>query len=168
MPGTAAGTVKLCDFGWATWWKPGCWHATLCGTPEFIPPELLEENPAYSPEFVDSWAVGVLTLEIVQKTTPFRPSLTVLRNIDNFMDLNEAIFDRIRKYSGDPVYESADPDLRDFVTRLMQVETSSRMTAEEALDHSFLRPARPRRSVLTSIQSPSVAQRCQLFEKSCR
>lgn len=164
---TSKDTVKLCDFGWATWWKRGCYHQTLCGTAEFVPPELLSgEEAAYLPEFVDSWALGVLAMEMVEDGSPFRPSISAMEEVEDAYELQCVIFDSIRAFDGE-LPQIADPDLRDFVTRLMQVDPASRMTAEEALDHSFLHPCRKsHRPVLGAIQVPTVAQRCQLFEQT--
>lgn len=149
-------TFKLCDFGWATWYKVGNYHNTLCGTPEFVPPELLHDNDGYRPEFVDPWSLGVLTVELVESKTPF---ITESLAFDN-----STMFDCIRHFKGDPVKDpNADPNYRDFVNLLMTVEPTSRMTAGEALDHKFLSSCR---TALRPIQSPTVAQRCELFERT--
>lgn len=154
-------TFKLCDFGWATWFKIGHYHKTLCGTPEFVPPELLHDTDGYAPEYVDPWALGVLTIELVETKTPF---ITEAQKTSIVFDKN-AMFDCIRNFKGDPVKDrKADPSYRDFVNRLMQVEPTNRMTAGEALQHKFLSSGR---STLLSIQSPpTVAQRCELFEQT--
>jgi serine/threonine protein kinase len=136
-------TVKLCDFGWATWWIPMHFQTTLCGTPEFMPPEFLSTSRCYSPEYVDPWALGVLAMELVQTTSPFSiPSSSLIEK----GDVRQATFERIRCYKGHPVDRNADPDYRDFVCRLLKVEPSSRMTAGEASNHAFLRSARQSRA----------------------
>ena len=45
---------------------------TLCGTPEYLPPELLHKHRRYEAEFVDPWALGVLALELLLGETPFQ------------------------------------------------------------------------------------------------
>lgn len=64
-------TVKLADFGWAVRFQPGQRRQTLCGTPEYVPPEVLYDPCSYAAEYVDLWAVGVLALELVFGNTPF-------------------------------------------------------------------------------------------------
>lgn len=53
--------VKLCDFGWAVQYNLEEPQRTLCGTPEYVPPEMLNGHPpAYQAFYVDLWALGVL------------------------------------------------------------------------------------------------------------
>jgi len=45
---------------------------TLCGTPEYVPPEMLLQLPRrYEALYVDQWALGVLAYELVFGKTPF-------------------------------------------------------------------------------------------------
>ena len=56
---TANGTAKLADFGLAMYYsnaKPG----NICGTPNFIPPEVLQDQ-VHGPKS-DIWALGLLQL----------------------------------------------------------------------------------------------------------
>ena len=60
--------VKLCDFGYAvTYTQDDDMHTTMCGTPEFIPPEMITDSD-YSARFVDPWALGALSYELVMGT----------------------------------------------------------------------------------------------------
>ena len=80
---SSGGTIQpqLCDFGWSVWYlKSGSRQSTLCGTPEYVPPELLVENAptasttsrrSYAAEYVDPWALGVLALEVLRGQTVF-------------------------------------------------------------------------------------------------
>ena len=62
--------VKLADFGWAVHDpRPEVRRTTLCGTPDYLAPELLECMP-YSAA-VDAWSVGVLAYELLVGRTPF-------------------------------------------------------------------------------------------------
>ena len=188
---------QLADFGWATWWRHnGRRHTTLCGTPEFVPPELLVHE-SYDPKWVDSWALGLLALEVRYGCTPFGGNAT------------HDIFDKIRQFYYQLSYKDAalwfpsderddedDDDeqqqqranWRDFITGLLQRDPIERMTAQEALEHDYLQPPqepllsvdhagdhdastssqvyKPTQCVQQKLSSPSVAQRCQLFEQT--
>jgi len=61
--------LKLADFGWAVAMVPDSYRVTLCGTPEYMPPEVVQED-AYSGAF-DVWTLGVLLYEMLLGTTPF-------------------------------------------------------------------------------------------------
>ncbi|ETO10992.1 hypothetical protein RFI_26384 [Reticulomyxa filosa] len=61
------GHIKLTDFGFATYTRGLCW--TLCGTPEYLAPEIIS-NKGHS-KGVDWWAVGVLVYEMIESYPPF-------------------------------------------------------------------------------------------------
>jgi len=68
----AAVDPRLCDFGWSVFYLKAAKSTTLCGTPEYLPPELLHNRRRYEAEFVDPWALGVLALELLLGETPFQ------------------------------------------------------------------------------------------------
>lgn len=66
----AEGHIKVADFGMckeAMW--PGCTTSTFCGTPDYLAPEILLEQPYNAG--VDWWALGVLTYEMTVGQPPF-------------------------------------------------------------------------------------------------
>ena len=66
----ADGCVKIADFGTAIHAPaPHNRRTTLCGTPEYLAPELVM-GKAYD-VLVDVWALGVLSFELLTGTTPF-------------------------------------------------------------------------------------------------
>lgn len=105
--------VQLADFGWAVGWSNHQdYQRTLCGTPEYVPPELLKGKPlAYRAEFVDPWALGVLAIELVLGISPFLPRTNTESDafcchgssVDDESDCNPVtgqIFRNIRSFQG--------------------------------------------------------------------
>jgi len=62
------GELKIGDFGWSVH-APGNRRTTLCGTPDYIPPEMVEGKDHN--EKVDNWALGVLAYEFLCGGPPF-------------------------------------------------------------------------------------------------
>ncbi|EER02463.1 protein kinase, putative [Perkinsus marinus ATCC 50983] len=63
------GYSKLTDFGFAKIIEPGARTYTLCGTPEYIAPEVLLNKGHGKP--VDWWTLGVLIYEMIVGQPPF-------------------------------------------------------------------------------------------------
>ena len=61
------GHIKIADFGFAKYCATNAW--TLCGTPDYLPPEMVNGKPHN--ERVDHWALGVLAYEFVCGGPPF-------------------------------------------------------------------------------------------------
>lgn len=62
------GLLKLADFGWSVH-TPRFKRETMCGTLDYLPPEMLSGRP-YD-HCVDVWAVGVLLYEFLVGRAPF-------------------------------------------------------------------------------------------------
>jgi len=63
------GYSKLTDFGFAKILEPGTRTYTLCGTPEYIAPEVLLNKGHGKP--VDWWTLGILVYEMIVGQPPF-------------------------------------------------------------------------------------------------
>ncbi len=62
------GDVKISDFGWSVH-APSSRRTTLCGTLDYLPPEMIENKD--HDHTVDIWSLGVLTYEFLCGHPPF-------------------------------------------------------------------------------------------------
>lgn len=60
--------IKIADFGWSVH-APSCHRKTMCGTIDYLPPEMITAQP--HDEKVDYWSVGVLCYEFLVGKPPF-------------------------------------------------------------------------------------------------
>ncbi|EDW67599.1 cAMP-dependent protein kinase catalytic subunit 2 [Drosophila virilis] len=105
------GYLKVTDFGFAK--KVETRTMTLCGTPEYLPPEIIQSKP-YGTS-VDWWAFGVLIYEFVTGHSPFAS-----HNRDVMVMYNKIC-------EGDYKMPSAFTGaLRHLVDHLLQVDLSKR------------------------------------------
>lgn len=62
------GEIKIADFGWSVH-SVNSRRTTLCGTLDYLPPEMVESQP-YD-HTVDIWCLGVLMYEFLAGNPPF-------------------------------------------------------------------------------------------------
>jgi len=60
--------IKLCDFGWCAEYDTHTVRRTICGTYEYMAPEILFHKPQSAA--VDVWALGVLLFEMFHNKPP--------------------------------------------------------------------------------------------------
>lgn len=65
------GRVKITDFGWANYMCAS--RYTICGTLEYLPPEIVEERR--HDLSLDIWCLGVLLYEMLCGATPFKANV---------------------------------------------------------------------------------------------
>ncbi|XP_011210032.1 cAMP-dependent protein kinase catalytic subunit 2 [Bactrocera dorsalis] len=106
------GYLKITDFGFAK--RVETRTLTLCGTPEYLAPELIKSKP-YSTS-VDWWAFGVLVYEFVAGNSPFSEY-----NRDVMMMYGK-ICDGAYK-----IPASFPPMLKDLISKLLVVDPSKRL-----------------------------------------
>ena len=67
------GHIKLADFGFAKIIENDRTY-TLCGTPEYLAPEIIKGNKVGYGKSVDWWALGILIFEMLSGYPPFYDS----------------------------------------------------------------------------------------------
>lgn len=112
----------MSDFGWSIH-TPKSKRHTLCGTLEYLSPEIIE-NQAYDKN-VDIWCLGVLCYELTTGTTPFQNDGSVrtkskIKNLD----------------FGFPDYLT--PIVRDLIGKLLVLNPKERISLKEVLIHPFI------------------------------
>lgn len=120
--------VKLADFGFAksVGKKNGC--RTLCGTPGYLAPEILERWPAYDVK-CDVWSVGVILFLLLGGYLPFDD------------DDEDKVFDRTRngQYDFRPQFwRNISSGAKDLVSRCLTINPNKRLDATQALNHEWM------------------------------
>ncbi|XP_053908707.1 aurora kinase C-like [Cuculus canorus] len=117
------GELKIADFGWSVH-APSLRRRTLCGTLDYLPPEMVE-GMAHD-EKVDLWCVGVLCFELLVGHPPFEsPS-------------HAETYQRITKV--DLHFPPFVPDgARDLISRLLRRSPSERLPLADVLQHPWVR-----------------------------
>ncbi|TKR95492.1 hypothetical protein L596_009657 [Steinernema carpocapsae] len=114
--------IKLADFGWSVH-SPSSRRSTVCGTLDYICPEMLE-NRVHN-YAADNWSIGVLLYEFLHGEPPFM--------MEGQMDTIE----RIRKAA----YEFP-PDMPkgacDVVAKLLRLEGSERLPLPDVIAHPWI------------------------------
>ncbi|XP_062201600.1 CDPK-related kinase 3-like [Phragmites australis] len=119
--------MKLIDFGLSDFIRPDERLNDIVGSAYYVAPEVLYRS--YSTE-ADMWSIGVITYILLCGSRPFWARTesgifrSVLRADPNFDDVP---------------WQSASPEAKDFVKRLLNKDYRKRMTAAQALSHPWLR-----------------------------
>ena len=116
------GELKIADFGWSVH-APSSRRTTLCGTLDYLPPEMIEgkEHDAS----VDIWSLGVLLYEFLVGAPPFEEARQ--------RDTCRRIRDVDLKF---PSFVS--PLARDLVQRFLQHDPSKRIALCDVRNHPWI------------------------------
>ncbi|KAK5092455.1 serine/threonine protein kinase [Exophiala xenobiotica] len=129
-------SVKLADFGLAKIIGEESFTTTLCGTPSYVAPEILEntKHRKYT-RAVDVWSLGVVLYICLCGFPPFSDELyTPERPYTLAQQIKMGHFDYPSPY-WDPV---GDPAL-DLIDRMLTVDVEKRITIDECLEHPWTR-----------------------------
>ena len=64
------GNLKLADFGLCSFIKDGQPQSTMCGSPNYVAPEIIEKK-LYDGKQVDAWSTGVIAYIMLFGIFPF-------------------------------------------------------------------------------------------------
>ena len=114
--------AKLTDFGWSNYIFNGIKRTTLCGTPVYMAPEIIREQP--HDEKVDIWCIGVLLFELTTGTLPFQGETTeALKN--NILNL---------KISWP---KDINLDAKNLIIKILKIEPDQRISLTDIIQHDF-------------------------------
>jgi len=128
----AGGELKIADFGYAAQLvKSARSRQTVCGTPYWMAPELIQGHD-YTQK-VDIWSLGVMMIECAESDPPYFED-----------DPIKALF-KITTKGIPPLKEphAWSSDFRDFLRQMTIIDANARPTARQLLGHPFLRQVAP-------------------------
>ncbi|CAD5233074.1 unnamed protein product [Bursaphelenchus xylophilus] len=116
------GNLKIADFGWSV--HSASNRKTLCGTLDYLPPEMVCSNP--HDKRVDYWAVGVLCYELLCG----KPAFESATDQDTYRLIRKGEYSFPATFS-EPV--------RDLISRLLVVDPERRLTLRQVMEHEWVR-----------------------------
>ncbi|KDO57934.1 hypothetical protein CISIN_1g043425mg, partial [Citrus sinensis] len=124
--------LKIADFGFARSLQPRGLAETLCGSPLYMAPEIMQLQK-YDAK-ADLWSVGAILFQLVTGKTPFTGSnqIQLLQNIVKATELH---------FPPDAKILSA--DCKDLCQKLLRRNPVERLTFEEFFNHPFLSQTQP-------------------------
>ena len=114
------GVFKLCDFGFCAPFGDDKKRDTLCGTKEYLAPEVI--NCQQQTDKVDIWCLGVLLYEMIHKRTPYN-GRNILQMIEEIRTKNLGFRSTINK------------QLKSIIQLCLKMEPQQRPSAKYILDN---------------------------------
>uniref|UniRef100_A0A8V0YCY4 non-specific serine/threonine protein kinase n=1 Tax=Gallus gallus TaxID=9031 RepID=A0A8V0YCY4_CHICK len=116
------GELKIADFGWSVH-APSSRRSTLCGTLDYLPPEMIEGRT--HDEKVDIWSLGVLCYEFLVGKPPFEAQ--------TYQETYRAISRVEFKY---PLFVTE--GARDLISKLLKHNPFHRLPLKDVLVHPWI------------------------------
>ncbi|KAF2112476.1 kinase-like domain-containing protein [Lophiotrema nucula] len=126
--------VKLADFGLAKIIGEESFTTTLCGTPSYVAPEILEtSNHRRYTRAVDVWSLGVVLYICLCGFPPFSDELY---SPENPYTLSQQIKMGRFDYPS-PYWDSVGDPALDLIDRMLAVDVEQRVTIDQCLEHPW-------------------------------
>ncbi|KAF2740516.1 lanosterol 14-alpha-demethylase [Polyplosphaeria fusca] len=126
--------VKLADFGLAKIIGEESFTTTLCGTPSYVAPEILEgSNHRRYTRAVDVWSLGVVLYICLCGFPPFSDELY---STENPYTLSQQIKMGRFDYPS-PYWDSVGDPALDLIDRMLTVDVDQRITIDQCLEHPW-------------------------------
>ncbi|KAI8811426.1 kinase-like domain-containing protein [Cladochytrium replicatum] len=117
------GELKIGDFGWSVH-APNARRTTLCGTLDYLPPEMVEGREHN--EKVDLWSLGVLCYEFLVGVPPFEETSSFRATYKRIADVDLSI----------PDYVSS--EAKDLIMKLLRHKAEDRLPLDAVLNHPWI------------------------------
>ncbi|KAF9235534.1 kinase-like domain-containing protein [Melanogaster broomeanus] len=120
--------IKVGDFGLAALIEnPGERKKTICGTPNYIAPEVLFDTANGHSFEVDTWSIGVILYTLLIGRPPFQTK--------DVKDIYTRIRDNVYEF---PAERRISPDARDCITSILTPNPNERPTLLEIIASPFI------------------------------
>ena len=130
----ANNNAKLCDYGFAREVTGDGISKTLCGTPPYYCPEMIEFKK-YDPFKADCWALGVILFVMLTHKFPFKwPQTKDKREYQEMLNAQKQGL-----YREKPEFERLSEPARDLIYRTLDPNYHTRLDASTILRHAWLR-----------------------------
>ena len=136
------GHIKLTDFGLSKLCSDfSCKTKSICGTPEYLAPEILFEN-GYGIE-VDWWSLGVIIYEMLSGYLPFK----IVRN----EKITKKVYQKKIK-----MFSHFSNQAKDLLKKLLVVNPKKRIGFEQIINHEFFKDINWEKIELKKIGPPFI------------
>lgn len=121
------GDIKIADFGWSVH-APNSRRTTLCGTLDYLPPEMIKGDP--HDHNVDIWTLGVLAYELMVGNPPFEAE-TQSETYKKILSV---------QYS---TPKDMSPEAKDLLSKVLVLDPKQRLPLSSVLKHPWIQKYAP-------------------------
>ncbi|ANZ73763.1 BA75_00857T0 [Komagataella pastoris] len=121
-------TVKISDFGWSVYSNQSMKRTTMCGTLDYLPPEMVEAREHNYK--VDVWALGILMYEFLVGKPPFEE------------EFKSSTYKRIAQVDLQ-VPSHVSPEAKDLIQKLLRYTPEKRINLKDIETHPWIVKNKP-------------------------